>query len=156
MKITALLATLSLLFCFTGRCAVAEAPASQSISVMKPGVGLGNVTLGDSIPEVIIKMNGKKPDDGKTVRIDSTAEYWLTYLDLGITFIFDGRKKLSRIAVKNPAIVVQQNGLRVNSTGIDMERAYGKGELTKLDEVYDQIAYRERGITFTLDKKRAR
>lgn len=118
---------------------------------MKPGEGLGNILIGNSITDVIKKMDSK-PDDGKTVKIDSTAEYWLSYQDLGITLIFDDQKELIRIAVKNPAIIVQQTGFRVNSTRTEIERIYGKGELQTLDDVYDQILYKAKGIVFTLNK----
>lgn len=153
MKITSVVITLTLLVFSASMCHGQGLPASRSISVMKPGEGLGDIVIGDSIPEVIKKMSDRKPDKGQTVRSGTAAEYWLSYVDLGITFIFEERQKLSRIAVKNPGIIVQQSGLRVNSTLADVEREYGKRERTKLDDSYDQIVYQERGIAFTINKK---
>jgi hypothetical protein len=153
MKIASVVMTLSLLIFFASPCASQEASANRSISVMKPGEGLGAIAIGDSIPKVIKKMDDRKPGGGQTVRVGKAVEYWLSYADLGVTFIFDERKELSRIAVKNPGIIVQQSGLRVNSTLGDLERQYGKGEQTKLDDIYDQKVYPDRGIAFTINKK---
>lgn len=153
MKTASVLITLSLLVCSASPCPGQETPANRSISVMKPGEGLGAIVIGDSIPEVIKKMSGRKPDEGQAVKSGTVTEYWLSYVDLGITFIFDERKELSRIAVKNSGIIVQQSGLRVNSTLVDLEREYGKGEQSKLDDIYDQKVYRERGIAFTINRK---
>jgi|MudIll2142460700_1097286.scaffolds.fasta_scaffold20692_2 hypothetical protein len=156
MKTACVAITLSLLMASAIPCPGLEAPATRSISVMRPGDGLGDIVLGDSIPGVIKKMNDRKPDEGQTVKFGATAEYWLSYTDLGITFIFDEKKELIRIAVKNPGIIVQQSGLRVNGTVMDLDREYGKGEQTRLDDLYDQKVYRDRGIAFTINRKTER
>jgi hypothetical protein len=136
---------------FAAICQSEERPVNKSIAVMEPGVGIGNIKLGDNLSDVIRKM-GKKPSDGKTIRSGRLTEYWLNYTDVGITFIFDSDRKLKRIAVSNPGIVTEQKGIRASSSVRDLERLYGRGETKNINDRYEQRTYKDKGISFTVSK----
>ena len=122
------------------------------ISVIEPGIGLGNIKLDDSLSDVLSRMDRKKPSSGKTVRSGNRVEYWLSYEDMGITFIFNENERLERIAVSNPGIVLQNSDIRANSSLRDMERVYGLGNSRKLNEKYELRMYSSLGISFTINR----
>jgi hypothetical protein len=140
-----------LLFLAITWCHGAEPLQNKSIAVIKPGVGLGNIKIGDPLTDVIKKM-GRKPSDGKTVQTGSQTEYWLNYTDMGVTFIFNEKQVLSRIVVTNPGITVQQKGIRVNSSTEDIDKIYGKGTFKSLSDKYEQRVYEKEGLNFTINK----
>jgi hypothetical protein len=129
----------------------AEILENKSISTIEPGTGIGNIRIGDDLADVVKKMV-KKPSDGKTVRSGVLTEYWVGYTDMGITYIFNEKRILTRIATTNPGIVVQQKGIRVGSSTKDIERAYGPGRVRKIDDKYEQWIYENRGINFTINR----
>lgn len=125
---------------------------NKTIAVIHPGIGLGTIRLGDKLPDVIKKMDRKKPTDGKTVKSGNLKEYWLSYTDMGITFIFDEGELLVRIAISNPGIIVENSNIRVNSTVMELERTFGRGEIKNIDDRYEQRVFKNRGIGFTINK----
>lgn len=132
-------------------CHGAESLENKSIAVIKPGVGLGNIKIGDPLADVIKKI-GRKPSEGKTVKTGTQTEYWLSYTDLGVTFIFNEKQVLSRVVVTNPGITVQQKGIRVNSSTEDIDKIYGKGTFKSLSDKYEQRVYQKEGLTLTINK----
>lgn len=122
----------------------------RKIAVIEPGIGIGDITLGNNLQDVIKKM-AIKPSDGKTVRSGNLKEYWLGYTGMGITFIFDEEQKLTRIAVSNPGIIVRQKGVRVNSSIKELMGSYGPAEISKISDKYEQWSYKDRGIVFTIN-----
>jgi hypothetical protein len=131
-----------------------EEPMKESIAVMKPGVGIGDIRLGDNIPDVIKKMN-KEPTEVKTVKNKDkkSVEYWISYKEMGITFVFDELKKLNRIAVSNPGIVIGQKEIRVNSSLGELQKSYGVEYLRDIDigERFKQRIYP--GVSFIINKE---
>jgi hypothetical protein len=123
---------------------------NRTITVMQPGVGIGNISIGDDLSLVIEKM-GYKPSGGKTVKTGSLTEYWIDYSDLGITFIFTEDKRLVRVAASNPGIVVGDTDIRVNTSARELLRAYGAGRSEDLKEGYERITYDEQGVSFTIN-----
>jgi len=123
---------------------------NRTITVMQPGVGIGNISIGDDLSLIIEKM-GYKPASGKTVKSGSLTEYWIDYSDLGITFIFAEDKRLVRVAVSNPGIVVADRDIRVNTSIRELLRAYGAGQSEKLKGGYERITYDDQGVSFTIN-----
>lgn len=153
-KMTRVITTVFLLLCHAVPCPGQEALTNTTIAVMKPGKGIGDIALGEPVAGVIKKMDGRKPKDGKTVRVGAKTEYWLRYPDMGITLIFDKQKRLSRVAVTNPGIIVLQNGLRVHSHVSEVEKVYGEsGNQNALDDEYEQRTYDDKGISFTVNRR---
>ena len=151
MKSFIMLLLISEVLLFTpGQC-FSEGPENKSIAVMDPGIGIGNIKIGDQLQDVIARM-GRKPSDGKTVSLaNNRTEYWLDFKDLGITFIFDEKRELQRIAVSNPGIIIRSNGIRVDNSVNDIERVYGDSEVKKINEQYIQRIYRDKGVGFTIN-----
>lgn len=123
---------------------------NRTITVMQPGIGIGNISIGDDLSLVIEKM-GYKPSGGKTVKTGSLTEYWIDYSDLAITFIFDKHKLLVRVAVSNHGIAIGDRDIRVNSSVRELLRAYGTGRPEHLKEGYERITYDDRGVSFTIN-----
>ena len=146
IMVAAILPFLAITWCYGG-----EPLENKSIAVIKPGVGLGNIKIGDPLADVIKKI-GRKPSEGKKVQTGSQTEYWLSYTDLGVTFIFNEKQVLSRIAVTNPGITVQQKGIRVNSPTEDINKIYGLGDSKRLTDKYEQRVYDKEGLNFTINK----
>jgi len=146
-----LLIFISSFFCLSDQSFGAEALKNKSIAVVKPGSGIGNIGLDDSLEDVIKKM-GLKPTDGNTITSGIQTEYWVHYKEMGITFIFSDEQKLVRIAVTNPGIIVQNGGIRVNSSVKEIVQLYGFIEPTPLDNDFEQWSYKALGISFTVNK----
>ena len=131
-----------------------EKPMKESIAVMKPGVGIGDIRLGDNIPDVTKKMN-KEPTEVKRVenKDRKSLEYWVSYKEMGIAFIFDERKKLNRIAISNPGIIIDQKEIKVTSSLADLQKSYGVGYLIDKDigEKFKQRVYP--GVSFIINKE---
>jgi hypothetical protein len=131
-----------------------EKPMKESMAVMKPGVGIGDIRLGDNIPDVTKKMN-KEPTEVKRVenKDRKSLEYWVSYKEMGIAFIFDERKKLNRIAISNPGIVIDQKEIKVTSSLADLQKSYGVGYLIDKDigEKFKQRVYP--GVSFIINKE---
>lgn len=121
-------------------------------AVIRPGSGIGDIMIGDDLRTVLRKLEGKKPTEGKTVTTGNLVEYWLSYSELGVTFIFDQSRKLSRIAVTNPAFYVEQNGVRPKSSAANIDKSFGSSKVNKLNDGYEQRIYREKGLSVTIDR----
>lgn len=140
---------LVLILCGTN-CRAGNSAIDKS-AVIEPGLGIGDIRIGDDMKTVLRKIGGSKPE-GKTVKSGSMVEYWLSYAEQGITFIFDRNKILSRIAVSNPVFYVQQKGIRPKGQAAELDRLFGKGTKRNLNDNYELKEYRNQGLTFTIDK----
>ncbi len=147
-KIAAGLCSILFLFFLTARC-----PVACGMEI-RPGVGIGNIMVGDDVQAVIGKMK-KKPSDGKTVKVGVTKEYWLHYKDEGVTYIFNEDRKLSRIATSSPNNQVKEGkaGISVNNTSKDLDNIYGPGLNNKINEKYEQRVYKDKGMSFIINRK---
>jgi hypothetical protein len=141
------------LFCLTIPCH-GERPAKESMAVVKPGVGIGDIRLGDNLSDVIKKMK-KDPTEVKRVenRDKKSIKYWVSYKEMGISFVFDERKKLIRIAISNPGIVVDQKEIKVTSSLAELQKSYGVGYLRDIDvgKKFKQRVYP--GVSFIINKE---
>lgn len=146
-----------LLFCFLYISFVMSSIgySSDSIAVAKGGVGLGTIKLGDSIETTVKKMN-KKPTEGKTVITGKTEEYWLSYKEQGITFVFSSNQSLNRIIVTNPGIVLKDTDIRVNSLSTGLKDYKGMVEDVKesgqIKGRYMQKFLPSHGASFMINK----
>lgn len=140
-------------FCLTIPCH-GERPAKESMAVVKPGVGIGDIRLGDNLPDAIKKMN-KEPTEVKRVKNKDrqSLEYWVSYKEMGMTFIFDERKKLIRVAISNPGIVVDQKEIKVTSSLAELQKSYGAGYSREIDigGRFKQRVYP--GVSFIINKE---
>jgi hypothetical protein len=143
-------ASILVLILYGTNCQAAISGIDRS-AVIEPGIGVGNMRMGDDMATVLRKMGRSKPE-GKTVKSGSMVEYWLSYAEKGITFIFNQNKILTRIAVSNPVFYVQQKGIRPKGSAAELDRLFGKGKTRKLNDEYEQKEYRDQGLTFTIDR----
>jgi hypothetical protein len=132
-----------------------KAPAKlpePSLAVIKPGKGIGEIALGDSIATAVDKMK-LVPNLARKISYEGVIEYWLNYEDLGLAFIFNSDKSLSKIAINNPTMVLDNNRIRVKSPLTDLYESFEHGEVTKYEQGYKLINYPYEGISFTVDPK---
>lgn len=131
-----------------------------SLAVIKPGKGIGEIELGDSIATTVDKMK-IAPNLARKVQYEDGLEYWLNYEDLGLAFIFSSDKGLSKIAINNPTMVLDNYKIRVKSPLTDLYQSFeqglvikhDQGLVIKHDQGYKLINYPYEGVSFTVDPK---
>lgn len=136
---------------------IASYGQERKLPMIYPGVGIGEIKLGEKAKTINENWSEKADDVSK---IKDTNEYLLLYRDRGILFVCNERVKLKRIICKSSALLVKGSGLRVGSTRKEMERSPLKMPDNYLDLAiyaekkrsvsYSLAVYYDSGIAFTL------
>ncbi len=131
----------------------------RGLPMIYPGVGIGEIKLGEDAKTIDENWNEKADD---TAKIEDTNEYLLLYRERGILFVCNEEVKLKRIICKSSALPVKGSGLRVGSTRKEMERSLSKMSHKYFDldiytedeeqgkKKYNLAVYYDSGIAFTL------
>ncbi|MBI4649876.1 hypothetical protein HY745_00985 [Candidatus Desantisbacteria bacterium] len=119
-------------------------------SLIQPGVGVGVLKLGDTPVDISRKLEGKKADIAKKIVYDSTVEMWLSYVDMGVTLIYDTNKSIKSIIVTNKELLLEESGIHVGSAKSNVLKNY-KGEKRPIRQINNNIElweYPDLGIIF--------
>jgi hypothetical protein len=129
--------------------------AGSDETLIRPGIGVGEIRLGDSLADVYAKLGQKKADSARKVGKGEMEEIWLSYRAMGLTFAYDRKKTLKKIIVTSKAIPLERVGLRVGSRAAYIERYYETSQrrvrkIAGRDNM-EFWEYAGQGITFTVD-----
>jgi hypothetical protein len=70
----------------------------QGDALIVPGVGVGVLRIGESITYIREDLAGQELSNSRLVEVGPKKEMWLSYKDIGLTFIFSfGSRILDRI-----------------------------------------------------------
>ncbi len=130
-----------------------QLPAASLETVIQPGVGVGVLKLGDTVDDVYAKLGQRKADRVQRVAYKGRTEIWLTYDDMGMALVYDdARKRLERIVVTSKGLLVERTGIRVGSSGGDVEKYYGGEQRTRQLEGQNELwVYPGLGVSFTVN-----
>ena len=144
---------------------IASYGQERGLPMIFPGVGIGEIKLGEEAGTININW-AEKADDISKIKIEDEYEYLLLYRDRGLLFVCDEDVILKRIICKSSALLVKGSGLRVGSTRKEMERSLLKIPVEYLDLAiyaedkeqfqkkrplsYRLAVYYDIGIAFTL------
>jgi len=144
---------------------IASYGQEKGLPMIFPGVGIGEIKLGDEAKGINEKWK-EKADDASRITIKDTIEYLLLYRDRGLLFVCNEDVKLKRIICISSALLVKGSNLQVGSTRKEMERSlsrfqpkYNKltiyqGEREQIQKIksatYMMAVYSDIGIAFTL------
>lgn len=95
--------------------------SSQEDNLIRPGIGVGNLRLGEN-NEAINKIINRKFDDIKKIGPEDDFEIWLSYKSIGLTLIYNKEKILKRIMVTNKALFVENSRISVGSSIMDLRK----------------------------------
>jgi hypothetical protein len=144
---------------------IASFGQERGLPMIFPGVGIGEIKLGEEADTINSNWN-EKADDISRIKIKDENEYLLLYRDRGLLFVCNKDVKLKRMICISSALLVKGSGLRVGSTRKEMERSLSRfqpkyNELTIYNGEREQIqkiksatymiaVYSDLGIAFTL------
>lgn len=152
MKLSVMIGLLSMFFLFWNPAPALYGEAdSTSIATLRPGKGIGNINIGDSLEDVVKQM-GKKPSEGKTVTTGKEVQYWLIYKPQGLAFVFDKASTLVSIIVTNPVMRIPSSNIRINSSSKKLRNAYGDGRDVPIEGNYEQRIYDKEGVIFMINR----
>ena len=88
---------------------------AQGDALIMPGKGVGVLKLGDRIDVINRKIGNIKVDNSrKVVNPTSGNEMWLSYKNLGMTFVFNYKThKLEKIVVLTVGLLLENTGISV-------------------------------------------
>ena len=118
-----------------------ERTFAQESNFIQPGIGVGNLKLGEDIKKINNKINIKY-DEIKKVGQEVNSEMWLSYKKIGLTLVYDyERKTLKKIIVTNKALLVENSKISVGSSITDLRQYKNSHEDKAL--VYDKDPIRK-------------
>ena len=89
---------------------------AQGNALIVPGEEVGVLKLGNPIGFITQDLGNIEPSSWHKEEDGTSTEMWLSYRDLGLTLIFDYEtKKLKRIMVMTPSLLVKDTGIHVGS-----------------------------------------
>lgn len=146
---------LTLVFAAPVFLAATEAFMSSKVvadSNIQPGTGVGALKLGDDVEVAHEKIGRRMADKAQRLVYQDVEDVWLSYNDLGITLVFDYRKKLKNIIVTSKGLIVEGTGIRIGSEVDEVERNYGKSNtVRKINGSSEIWEYPNIGINFTIN-----
>lgn len=122
-----------LMFSLGALARIASCEGERRLLMIYPGVGIGEIKLGEKAKTISENWGGEKADD--ISKIKDKNEYLLLYRNRGILFVCNEGVKLKRIICKSSALLVKGSGLRVGSTRKEMI-----GSLSKMPDEYLGLA----------------
>ena len=123
--------------------------SAQGNALIVPGKGVGVLELGEPINFIQQDLDNTEPSNWRVTEEGNKKKVVLSYKDFGLTLVFDFEtKRLERIIVMSPNLLVEGTGIHVGSSREEVLRYFKNPD----GEAKGELDYPGRGIKFILNK----